>query len=307
MQQAARLGAYAGALGHRLRAPALGDTALYGPPGAKQRAFGGRRSGMENRADLEIEPDYEPDYEFEIGETSPESGAESNGGGSRFIRIADGPATGKCIGRLVNREFHRLQKSSHWLRRGKHRFLTIDAVTYRAHCAAWSLLVVRCEATATLFVMPASRFRELAFEVRTPSGMQLGVTDGVWMKRPAFREMTLFEFIPASEWGSSRRVRGEPLALDAGHEAPARLLHGELNEPLTAAFEAYHNAHPDLFVEYITCAYFVLEMGWDADAMSELLGLIAVDNNYRSRYRRMLVNLDAEFGPLIRVGGLKTQ
>jgi len=225
----------------------------------------------------------------------------------RYLRIADGPNQGRCIGRLVNRQLHRDQKDKHWWRKGKHRFMTIDSGAYRANESEWDLLVVRDAEGTDLFVLPASRFRKLAFEMRTPSGMQLGVVLELWMRRTAVRNTNLFDFIPSEEWGTSRRTRDQPYALDAGEDAPARLLKGEPSETLTGEFAAYHAAHPNVFLEHVTCAYFALEMDWDADATSELLGLIEVDNNYRSRYRRMLVNLDAEFGPLVRIGGLKTQ
>ena len=224
----------------------------------------------------------------------------------RYLRIADGPNQGRCIGRLVNRQLHRDQMDKNRWRKGN-RIMTVDADAYRANESEWDLLVVRDLDGTDLFVLPASRFRKLALEMRTPSGLQLGVILGLWMRRTAVRNTNLFDFIPSEEWGTSRRTRDQPYALDAGATAPARLLKGEPSETLTGEFAAYHAAHPNVFLEHVTCAYFALEMDWDADATSELLGLIEVDNNYRSRYRRMLVNLDAEFGPLVRIGGLKTQ
>lgn len=215
----------------------------------------------------------------------------------KWVFITDGRGAGKPIGYVINRQLHRYQKEYYWFvsRQTGERFLTMDEYTYLSNEVDWDLIVVHVD--EDLCVMPTSRFQELHKVFRTSFGNQVSVRESDLYRRPAYRQKTIFDELAPSDWGT-RRDKVDLVLMD--NAKPVKK--GDVEVPLEWEFRGYHARHPGKLIEFISVAYFVYEMGWSEADMAELLGQIAVSNNYRNRYKRMVANVDPELAPLIRVG-----
>lgn len=223
--------------------------------------------------------------------------------GSRWIYILAGRGKGKTIGCVNNRQLHRVQKPNYWFTTAERvTYLTMDSETYHANVGHWDMLVA--QEAEELYIIPTSLARMVGTEIMTPYGRQFGIPADAFFCRSAVRQSTIFDFIPESQWGTRRAAMQYEINSPG---APTRMSKGMEATSLTEEFIVYNAAHPDRLLEYITVASFVADMQWGKPEMKALLDMIAVNNNYRSRYKRMIVNIDSELASLVMIGDFETQ
>lgn len=222
-----------------------------------------------------------------------------------YIHIKAGRGAGKCIGYVVARILFRTQKENYWFDYQGTRYLTMDLPTYRENVHLWDLIAVQQGGNNPVLALPTSRAQQVHRILSTPYGPQIGFFEQSFYSHSNLRQLSIYDELPPEDQGTRRPRQNYSLEAEAG--VPSRAFKGVITQPLFEDFQRYEAENPLILSEYLTVAAFVTDMQWGAVEMSQLLAMIAVNNNYRSRYKRMVVNIDAETAPLISFREFETQ